>query len=429
MSVQPYFFNQGSTFKAIFKLRFPQIEFKVKITDTLNLLIKPMSLISYVLFLIVQIGHSQVTSATLDPSNSYCQWSAVTVNYVFTGTTSDIKLYISDVGAPGTFSTPEIATQSTASGSIAWAVPDNFPAGQYNFRLDSGTPVGSVTTGNFIVKERTITPTYPTGAPFDPGEMISVPVSIGPNNCPFNLTNQFHLELSDAAGSFSSPTVLIAVLDVDATTLSSNIPNVPFGTGYRLRVKSTNPMKTSVMSSPFTINPTFSSTACVCNNDQTPNNHDGTYSATLILRNADNSEFVSGLDYSIVSSTGLFNTSGGALGTPNFLFCDGSGCPSGVSNGQYYLQVHIQNSGAYTANVDGPDANASADFMLTTMCATLYPALPIIPFDNVNCLNPGLNNFSSDGGVYNLYNLLTPISLPSGYSQTGVNDLILMTLL
>ncbi|HEX5625985.1 MAG TPA: hypothetical protein VFX48_08205, partial [Saprospiraceae bacterium] len=173
--------------------------------------------------------------------------------------------------------------------------------------------------------------------------------------------------------------------------------------------------------------PVLQSTACVCNNDQTPNNTDGTYSTTLIIKNDDNTLLPSGLTYTIVSSTGLLNTAKGPLGTPVFIYCNGAGCPTGVNNGQYYLNVIASNqlTGQYSATVDGPDAGVTADITMgTTTCGTLYPALPVIPFQDKNCLNLGINKFSSSMAVYNINNVLTPIQLPSGFSQNGTDSLM-----
>ena len=56
--------------------------------------------------------------------------------------------------------------------------------------------------------------------------------------------NTFVLELSDATGSFASPTALTTVTDKNSTTdfdIRFEIPITLRGTGYKLRVKSTSP--------------------------------------------------------------------------------------------------------------------------------------------------------------------------------------------
>lgn len=88
-------------------------------------------------------------------------------------------------------------------------------------------------------------------------------------------------------------------------------------------------------------------------------------------------------------------------------------------NGEYYLPVQVQPGGAYSANVDGPDPDATADLTLNANCATLYPALPVISLADLNCLNAGINTFSSDMAVYSINNSLTNPMLYEGFSQMG----------
>ena len=61
-----------------------------------------------------------------------------------------------------------------------------------------------------------------------------------------NAGNQFILELSDANGSFSSPTELATITDKNTTNdfdVSFAIPTDTRGLGYKMRVRSTNPVK------------------------------------------------------------------------------------------------------------------------------------------------------------------------------------------
>ncbi|MGM5470263.1 gliding motility-associated C-terminal domain-containing protein [Flavobacteriaceae bacterium LMO-SS05] len=83
------------------------------------------------------------------------------------------------------------------------------------------------------------------------------------------LSNQFIIELSDASGSFSSPTVVFTstsgAVTTSPATLSFPLPNTTAGEAYKVRVKSTNPVASStnsvafpayykVQDSPFSIN-------------------------------------------------------------------------------------------------------------------------------------------------------------------------------
>lgn len=82
-------------------------------------------------------------------------------------------------------------------------------------------------------------------------------------------SNQFRIELSDAAGSFSSPTTIYtsAAGSVTASpaTITFQLPTTTAGEGYKLRIKSSAPVATSsnsvafaayykLQDSPFTIN-------------------------------------------------------------------------------------------------------------------------------------------------------------------------------
>ncbi|PIB23353.1 gliding motility-associated C-terminal domain-containing protein [Maribacter sp. 4G9] len=61
-----------------------------------------------------------------------------------------------------------------------------------------------------------------------------------------NAGNQFILELSDANGNFSSPTVLATITDKNATNdfdVSFSVPDDTRGLGYKMRVRSTDPVK------------------------------------------------------------------------------------------------------------------------------------------------------------------------------------------
>ncbi|MCM5662286.1 T9SS type B sorting domain-containing protein [Galbibacter mesophilus] len=66
--------------------------------------------------------------------------------------------------------------------------------------------------------------------------------------------NQFILELSDANGSFSSPTTLATIADKNTTfdfPINFKMPKTVRGENYKVRVRSTNPAKTGKESNPF----------------------------------------------------------------------------------------------------------------------------------------------------------------------------------
>lgn len=68
-------------------------------------------------------------------------------------------------------------------------------------------------------------------------------------------SNQFIVELSDAQGSFSTPTVLstsaAGVITTSPAKISFAVPITTSGEGYRIRIRSTAPAVTSQLSNPF----------------------------------------------------------------------------------------------------------------------------------------------------------------------------------
>jgi len=78
---------------------------------------------------------------------------------------------------------------------------------------------------------------------FSPGDAISIPFTLTGTMSPENLNgsaNQVIAQLSDASGNFSTPTELGRVTTNTSGSISATIPNVAVGSGYRIRVISTN---------------------------------------------------------------------------------------------------------------------------------------------------------------------------------------------
>ncbi len=78
---------------------------------------------------------------------------------------------------------------------------------------------------------------------FSPSDAITIPFSLTGTMSPDNLNasvNQVIAQLSDANGSFSNPIVLGSVVTNTSGSITAQIPNVPDGQHYRIRVVSTN---------------------------------------------------------------------------------------------------------------------------------------------------------------------------------------------
>jgi PKD repeat protein len=89
--------------------------------------------------------------------------------------------------------------------------------------------------------------------PYTPGSTIAATFTIDANSC-IEQNNNFELWLSDASGNFTSETRIGTFIGFYSTFVNGLIPaGTPLGTGYRVRVKSTNPANVSSPSSAFEI--------------------------------------------------------------------------------------------------------------------------------------------------------------------------------
>jgi len=97
----------------------------------------------------------------------------------------------------------------------------------------------------FSVGNLTISTGGVAGSPFEfsasaPAAVVDVPFTV---NQPFNPGNVFTAELSDANGSFNSPTVIGTLAGQNGGTIQTSLPsNLPAGGGYLVRVTGNNPI-------------------------------------------------------------------------------------------------------------------------------------------------------------------------------------------
>ena len=101
----------------------------------------------------------------------------------------------------------------------------------------------------------TNTPTITTSATpkttFCTSESFSIPFT---STGAFTAGNTFTAELSDASGSFASPTTIGNVVSVSATSITVALPATASGNGYKIRVKASNPATIGTESAAFRIN-------------------------------------------------------------------------------------------------------------------------------------------------------------------------------
>ena len=106
----------------------------------------------------------------------------------------------------------------------------------------AGTTYASMTAMSLKPFVATITTNSVSGSPFCPGAGVSVPFAITGT---YNAGNIFTAQLSNASGSFASPVNIGTLSSTTSGSISATIPaNQAAGTGYRIRVVSSNPVVT-----------------------------------------------------------------------------------------------------------------------------------------------------------------------------------------
>lgn len=192
------------------------------------------------------------------------------IAFTSTGTFNVGNTYTAQISdASGSFASPtDIGTlASTAnSGSISISIPSTFNTGSgYLIRIIANDPATTGSNSSAFI----ITQTDPCG--ITTGAITTAPFSVACNAATtatgsiaftssgtFNGGNVYTAQLSDASGSFASP-VNIGTLSSTANSgsISITIPaSTETGSGYVIRVISSDPVYTGSNSSAFTINQT-----------------------------------------------------------------------------------------------------------------------------------------------------------------------------
>lgn len=188
---------------------------------------------------------------TNNPTASpYCAGSTITVPYTSNNVTFGAgNQFTIQLGTDVTFSSfvslaPVAGT--APSGNINATIPFNTPTGTtYRVRIVSSSPAltGSVNSSNITINAPSLSAPSFTGTSFCVNNSFNVTFT---RNCNFTNTgfnNVFTVELSDATGSFAGTTYVLGTLQATApSTISASIPaTVPSGTGYRIRMRASNP--------------------------------------------------------------------------------------------------------------------------------------------------------------------------------------------
>lgn len=147
---------------------------------------------------------------------------------------------------------------STANGAYTWrrlSIPfnNNGPCTDIRYILMTATTNETPGSGNssddlfiddlLLVYNPTLTMGQLASSNFSHGDAITIPFTLTGTMSPDNLNkaaNQVIAQLSDANGNFTPPTELGRVTTNNSGSITAQIPNVPSGSGYRVRLVSTN---------------------------------------------------------------------------------------------------------------------------------------------------------------------------------------------
>jgi hypothetical protein len=222
--------------------------FTLKLLTALKLKHIALVLVSFLSTVI--IGQTVTVTAPV-ASATYCAGTNITVNYTVTSNFTAGNIFTTQLSnAAGSFASPTTLGTRTAvnGGGSTFAIPFTTPSGSaYRVRVLASNPTfTSQSNGaDLTIKGLAINSPTTTSVVYCQGEVFNVTYS---QNCNFSNTgfnNVYSVELSDASGSFAAPTTIGTRTATTAAAISCTMPAVPFGTGYRIRIVSSNPLVTS----------------------------------------------------------------------------------------------------------------------------------------------------------------------------------------
>ncbi|HYV90352.1 MAG TPA: gliding motility-associated C-terminal domain-containing protein, partial [Chitinophagales bacterium] len=210
-----------------------------------------------------------ITSVSPDP---VCQGGYLFIFWELSAPLCDGLYDVKMSNAFGNFSNPTDlgvfnVSAGTTSGGVACVIPSSTPPGGcYEVMIIRVSPPPTITGTASICFEVEVCPNVIT--------TLQPVVTYGPDtvcvhsviDVPFystgvyNFNNQYVAELSDASGSFTTPTLIGSVLDPNTYdpmygslpgSVSGLVPDVPDGCGYMVRVRSTNPVAIGSPWGPF----------------------------------------------------------------------------------------------------------------------------------------------------------------------------------
>ena len=203
------------------------------------------------LFSSYSIISQTVTVTAPVASATFCAGTNITVNYNVTSNFGAGNIFTTQLSdAAGSFVSPTTLGTRTAvnGGGSTFVIPFTMPTGaSYRVRVLASNPTFTSQSNGVDLRINGLTINTPTvtSLVYCQGEVFNTTFT---QNCNFSNTgfnNVYTVQLSDAAGSFAAPTTIGIRTATTAAAISCTIPAVPFGTGYRVRIVSSNPVVTS----------------------------------------------------------------------------------------------------------------------------------------------------------------------------------------
>ncbi|MDR3704897.1 MAG: DUF1573 domain-containing protein [Paludibacteraceae bacterium] len=299
---------------------------------------------------------------------------------VISGTTSANLTYSATTGSPNQYSIvwntaattagfSNVTNTTLSSSPIVLAVPSGATAGTYTGTLTvTNSTTGCVSTSYTItvsVSSNAVTTSAITGSPFCAGGVVSVGFT---STGTFTSGNVYTAQLSDASGSFSSPTAIGTLTSTaNSGTISGTIPaGTTTGTGYRIRVIASTPATTG------TDNGTNLTVNTITTITTQPSSASATVGGAVTLTVAATGSGT--LTYQWYSNTSASNSGGTSLGTSAQT---ASYSPSTATAGNFYYYCIVSGtcgsvtSSAVTVSVTSVSSSVPVPSIPTNGCNTL----------------------------------------------------------
>ena len=197
---------------------------------------------------------SQTISTSPIASGPFCAGASINVGYSSGSTFTAGNVFKVQLATDASFTSfidlaPTYSTTASSGTLNNVIIPSNTATGTtYRIRIVSSAPAitGSNNGSDISITATTLSAPSFTGTSFCQNNTFNITFTKTCNfyNTPSN--NVFSAELSDEFGVFpATPTVIGTLTSVNAGTITATIPGgTPAGTGYRIRIKSSNPVIT-----------------------------------------------------------------------------------------------------------------------------------------------------------------------------------------